>query len=58
MLSNALVMTVALIVMKMAATYVPLLITLNIAEYALINLTDKDFIAKVVTDLMCSQVKE
>ena len=58
MLSNALVMTIALIVMKMAATYVPLLITLNIAEYALINLTDKDFIAKVVTDLMCSQVKE
>ena len=58
MLSNALVMTVALIVMKMAATYVPLLITLNIAEYALINLTDKDFIAKVVTDLMCSQLKE
>lgn len=58
MLNNALVMTIALIVMKMAATYVPLLITLNIAEYALINLTDKDFIAKVVTDLMCSQVKE
>ena len=51
-------MTIALIVMKMVATYVPLLITLNIAEYALINLTDKDFIAKVVTDLMCSQVKE
>lgn len=58
MLSNALVMTIALIVMKMAATYVPLLITLNIAEYALINLTDKDFIAKVVTDLICCQVKE
>ena len=58
MLNNALVMTIALIVMKMAATYVPLLIILNIAEYALINLTDKDFIAKVVTDLMCSQVKE
>ena len=58
MLNNALVMTIALIVMKMAATYVPLLITLNIAEYALIDLTDKDFIAKVVTDLMCSQVKE
>ena len=51
-LNSALTKTIALIVTMMVATYVPLIITLNIVEYALMNSTDEDFIEKVVNDLM------
>ena len=51
-LNSALTKTIALIVTIMVATYVPLIITLNIVEYALMNSTDEDFIEKIVNDLM------
>ena len=51
-LNTALTKTIALIVTIMVATYVPLIITLNIVENALMNSTDEEFIEKVVNDLL------